>query len=328
MTVTDTEAFEAIVRHHRQLLEDVTGAGAELAGAVAEGGSYERHAAELVAVIAEEVLPHALAEEASIYAAASGFTELAQLVTQMSGEHAELAATVERIATAPDGPAAAAGAAAFQSLFARHVDKENERILPILRDDSGVSLAALLEQMHRRLVGSGTEDSTAAGPGLEDSTAAGPGLEDRLVDLLLGTADELVGSGEGDRGCRLAASTWAALRTARPDLAERVTAALHRLARAVPTAPVSLQPRHGELPATPVLDVRELAPARRHEAIFGAFDALAPQGRFVLVNDHDPKPLRYQFEAEHSGEFSWEYLERGPRTWRVRIGREPAAQAR
>lgn len=31
-----------------------------------------------------------------------------------------------------------------------------------------------------------------------------------------------------------------------------------------------------------------------------------------VLDDHDPKPLRYQFEAEHAGQFTWEYLERGP----------------
>lgn len=39
------------------------------------------------------------------------------------------------------------------------------------------------------------------------------------------------------------------------------------------------------------------------------------------LNDHDPKPLYYQFEAEHAGQFTWEYLEQGPEVWRVRIGR-------
>jgi uncharacterized protein (DUF2249 family) len=39
------------------------------------------------------------------------------------------------------------------------------------------------------------------------------------------------------------------------------------------------------------------------------------------VNDHDPKPLWYQFAAEHAGEFIWETIEDGPEVWRVRIGR-------
>jgi len=41
----------------------------------------------------------------------------------------------------------------------------------------------------------------------------------------------------------------------------------------------------------------------------------------VLVNDHDPKPLFYQFQAEHTGQFTWEYLEQGPAVWQVRLGR-------
>jgi uncharacterized protein (DUF2249 family) len=74
------------------------------------------------------------------------------------------------------------------------------------------------------------------------------------------------------------------------------------------------------MPAT-TLDVRSEPPARRHELIFGTFAALPAGSAFELVNDHDPKPLRYQFEAEQAGRFSWEYLEQGPEVWRVRIGR-------
>ena len=44
----------------------------------------------------------------------------------------------------------------------------------------------------------------------------------------------------------------------------------------------------------------------------------------MLVNDHDPKPLRYQFEAEHAGQFTWDYLGAGPDVGRVRIGRARA----
>jgi uncharacterized protein (DUF2249 family) len=71
----------------------------------------------------------------------------------------------------------------------------------------------------------------------------------------------------------------------------------------------------------PELDVREIPPARRHTLIFHTYEALEPGRAFVLVNDHDPKPLYYQFEAERRGEFTWDYLEQGPQVWRVRIGR-------
>jgi uncharacterized protein (DUF2249 family) len=69
------------------------------------------------------------------------------------------------------------------------------------------------------------------------------------------------------------------------------------------------------------IDVRSLIPAKRHEKIFQLVDELAPGASFVLVNDHDPKPLYYQLEAEHPKEFSWTYLERGPAVWRVEIGK-------
>jgi len=70
-----------------------------------------------------------------------------------------------------------------------------------------------------------------------------------------------------------------------------------------------------------ILDVRSEPPARRHSLIFDTYDALGSGEAFVLVNDHDPKPLWYQFEAEHKGAYSWDYLEQGPEVWRVRVGR-------
>lgn len=74
------------------------------------------------------------------------------------------------------------------------------------------------------------------------------------------------------------------------------------------------EPRH-------VLDVRSIVPRERHPLIFRLFEELGPGEHFVLVNDHDPKPLYYQFHAERPGTFSWDYLENGPEVWRVAIGK-------
>jgi uncharacterized protein (DUF2249 family) len=76
--------------------------------------------------------------------------------------------------------------------------------------------------------------------------------------------------------------------------------------------------------AEPELDVRQVSHAQRHGLIFTAYRALKPGRGFVLVNDHDPRPLRYQFEAQYAGDYTWGYLESGPTVWRVRIGRAGA----
>jgi uncharacterized protein (DUF2249 family) len=70
-----------------------------------------------------------------------------------------------------------------------------------------------------------------------------------------------------------------------------------------------------------IVDVRTLVPAQRHQKIFQLVDDLRPGTSFVLVNDHDPKPLYYQLEAEYPKQFSWTYLERGPDVWRVEIAK-------
>ena len=76
--------------------------------------------------------------------------------------------------------------------------------------------------------------------------------------------------------------------------------------------------------AEQTIDVRNIVPRERHPLIFDTYRNLAAGEAFLLVNDHDPKPLYYQFAAEHEGKFTWDYLEEGPEVWRVRIGR-PAA---
>ncbi|HET7599344.1 MAG TPA: DUF2249 domain-containing protein [Gemmatimonadales bacterium] len=69
------------------------------------------------------------------------------------------------------------------------------------------------------------------------------------------------------------------------------------------------------------LDVRVIPPREKHPAIFRAFDDLASGETLVIINDHDPRPLRYQFMAERPDAFDWEYEAEGPEVWRVRISR-------
>ncbi|MCL6453979.1 MAG: DUF2249 domain-containing protein [Alicyclobacillus sp.] len=69
------------------------------------------------------------------------------------------------------------------------------------------------------------------------------------------------------------------------------------------------------------VNATEYPPHLKHKVIFETFDGLQPGQAMLLVNDHDPQPLRYQFELERPGAFSWEYIERGPAVFQIRIGR-------
>ncbi len=63
-------------------------------------------------------------------------------------------------------------------------------------------------------------------------------------------------------------------------------------------------------------------PRDKHPTIFRTFDSLQPGEIMELSNDHDPRPLQYQFMMERGEEFTWEYLEQGPEVWRVAIGKK------
>ena len=69
------------------------------------------------------------------------------------------------------------------------------------------------------------------------------------------------------------------------------------------------------------LDLRPMPPFERHEKIFKIWDTLKAGEILRIINDHDPKPLWYQFEVEYKGKYEWEYEEEGPRDWIVKIKR-------
>lgn len=72
---------------------------------------------------------------------------------------------------------------------------------------------------------------------------------------------------------------------------------------------------------TAELDIRTIPPARKHPTIHARLDTLASGDALTLLNDHDPRPLRFELEHDRPGAFAFEYLESGPELWRVHIRR-------
>ncbi len=71
-----------------------------------------------------------------------------------------------------------------------------------------------------------------------------------------------------------------------------------------------------------IIDVTLLEPKLKHPTIFQCFDALQEGDAFIINNDHDPAPLYYQLLAERGEIFTWDYLMKGPETWKVQIGKK------
>ena len=53
------------------------------------------------------------------------------------------------------------------------------------------------------------------------------------------------------------------------------------------------------------LDVRSLIPIKRHEKLLKLFSDIPAGESFVFINDHDPKPLYYEFRSIYGDVVDW-----------------------
>lgn len=70
-----------------------------------------------------------------------------------------------------------------------------------------------------------------------------------------------------------------------------------------------------------IIDVQSIRPSERHALIFENFDRLESGQSIVIVNDHNPVPLLRQFKETRPEQFVDEYLQSGPKIWKVKITR-------
>ncbi len=230
------QARAEIVAHHAALRQQLDAHVEGIRDAIGRGEPHGAALDRLTAFLADEVLVHAAAEEGALYPAAAAYAPASLLVAGMILEHRALAREVAALRSADTPLAAVAAAQAVAALFAVHVEKENDVLLPALIDD-GVDLPTLLTAMHDAIEAAG-------------SPAAADGRE---------------------------------------------------------------------------IDVQSLPHGGRHDMIFTALQGLRPGQGLVVVNDHDPRPLRHQIDALWPATFDWSYVTAGPQVWRVAISRRPTS---
>lgn len=180
----DADAAAAVKRHHSELSDRLSAlVDALLDAAATPGSSVEPASVRLLGFLTDELLPHAAAEEASLYPAAASEEPARLLIEGMLSEHRVIQQLVAAIADTADPVRAAANAYALRVLFGSHLAKENDLVLPVVAASRSVSLAAVLAGMHEIL---GEEEPAggcggSCGCGGHDDAADAPVLDVRSV---------------------------------------------------------------------------------------------------------------------------------------------------
>ena len=149
----DAHAAAAVEQHHTEL----AGAMAlrvEAVVAAASAGDAQRTSDaqnDLATWCAEELVPHAGAEEHTLYPAAQTRPEGRLLVEGMIAEHEVIVGLVSQVASATDMVRAAAAATALKVMFDSHLEKENDLVIPLLVAAEDVAVVDLLRGMHEIL---------------------------------------------------------------------------------------------------------------------------------------------------------------------------------
>ena len=143
-----TEEIRKVVHHHAVLRRGLERRAGALCEAVEHGVPFERLMTALREYMADEILPHARAEERTLWQAAATRAPGSELVRALTAEHHALAYLAGRLRPGTGGTEAAAVSERIATLFAGHVARVNDLLLPALTG-SGADLAALLADMRR-----------------------------------------------------------------------------------------------------------------------------------------------------------------------------------
>jgi uncharacterized protein (DUF2249 family) len=174
----DAQAVEAVEQHHAALAGSLD---QRVRALLSTGGTLSLRD-ELVAWCERELIPHAAAEEESLYPAARVTEPGRLLVDAMLAEHHVLVGLVHELTVAGDHLHAAASAAALRAVFSSHLAKENDQLLPLLAATPGVSVAALLGGMHE-VLGTRPEDGGATADGCGGTCSCGEADDPGLPEL-------------------------------------------------------------------------------------------------------------------------------------------------
>lgn len=141
---------ETMRAHHARMVANLGAQVARLEQADGEG-SWQAARDALAAHVRREIVPHAKAEETTIYQAARRDPSLTRLIAAMVLEHGHILNLTDDLEGAPSALAALRCGGGLEALFAAHADTENRVILTALEADPSIGLRDILGEMHHEL---------------------------------------------------------------------------------------------------------------------------------------------------------------------------------
>jgi uncharacterized protein (DUF2249 family)/iron-sulfur cluster repair protein YtfE (RIC family) len=154
----DAEAAEKVEQHHAEMAGRLDLLTADVVR-TARTDRAEATRQELLSWLRDELVPHATAEEQTLYPAAAEIVEARLLVEAMLAEHVLIHRLVADLEAASDPVEAAAVARAIETVFDSHLAKENDQLIPTLVASPAYSVAEMLEGMHELLGGHDDHDA-------------------------------------------------------------------------------------------------------------------------------------------------------------------------
>lgn len=146
--MSNQDIADVMMDHHAQMIGELK----ELANGITKNpASWDDARDAMVAYLHSDILPHAVAEESTIYQTAVQFERLEALIASMLFEHTVIHDLIAALKAVTTQESACTAAAQIVTMFSVHAEKENRFIITGLAGLSEVDLAAVLGEMRQYL---------------------------------------------------------------------------------------------------------------------------------------------------------------------------------